>query len=611
MRMKRQKPPSGLALATIAGRALQAAAPDAAKSLAAAFLERMPAMLVPGAAPARSGLEPVSRAELRETGEDAIAEYVRRAFFHLPREEPPETKKFAVAKRASGARARESGGSVAAVRDAATTRMDRGMAVYRERSSGLLQLLHHEILLQFAPDVGIAERRAFLALHALVPKYSARIGAAQIVVHPRDPDCRGDALLALADHLNADPERVAAAPDFVSQFTRSATRRAAGAPSAAQWHLGLIGAPDAWALTRGSDAITIAILDDGVDIDHPELAPNIHRHPVPGDRRDRCGRDFTPRKRGDDPYDPRPKAFDDSDNDVRWNDIHGTACAGVAAGTGPHAYGIAPGCRLLPVKIFRACPRHRDHNGDLAMAKDSDVAAAIRYAALTAHADVLCCAWAGPDGLARALAPALRDARRDGRKGKGAIVVCATGNDTKTRIAYPARDDNAFAVGASTDADTLARYSNTGPELCVVAPSDGGRRGIVTTDVSMPGRGYNPGDDASGDDGLFCDTFGGTSSATALVAGLCGLLLSLKPAMTPDDVRAVLTSTARKIGPASAYKTNGHSNRYGYGRIDAAKAVAAALAWMPVVQAPPKKSAAKKTTAKKSAAKRPASSKKR
>jgi subtilisin family serine protease len=113
-----------------------------------------------------------------------------------------------------------------------------------------------------------------------------------------------------------------------------------------------------------------------------------------------------------------------------------------------------------------------------------------------------------------------------------------------------------------------------------VAPSNGGTRGIFTTDVSIPGRGFNPG--TAGDaKGLYCDDFGGTSSATPLVAGLCGLLLSLKPQLAPDDVRKLLIGTAKKIGPASAYKANGHSNRYGFGRIDAGKAVAAAKAWKP------------------------------
>ena len=152
--------------------------------------------------------------------------------------------------------------------------------------------------------------------------------------------------------------------------------------------------------------------------------------------------------------------------------------------------------------------------------------------------------------------------------------MCATGNiespHESTRVTYPASDPNVIAVGASTDADTFADYSKRGPQVCVVAPSSGGARSIFTTDVSTPGRGFNN----SGADSLFVSDFGGTSSATPLVAGLCGLMLSLKPDMTTDDVRAALIASARKIGPASAYKANGHSNKFGYGRIDAAKAVA-------------------------------------
>lgn len=567
----------------------------------------------PSTTPTTAMLEPVCAQELRETGEAALADYVRRTFFRLPcpaAESAPQ--------RAAGPRRRdEARESVAvaeagaawtvgetpavAMKDVATDGkgMD-GVAIYRERSSGLLQVLHHDILLQFMPTLDLAARRRFLERHDLLPKYNARLGAAQVVVSPRDPGCRGDALIAFADALNQDPQLVFAAPDFVSQFSRSARRTIADRPSDAQWHLALIGAAEAWTQTRGTHDITIAILDDGVDIDHPELSPNIHRRPVRGEKRDLYGRDFTLGPRAAGHYDPRPKAFDDASNDTLWNDIHGTACAGVAAGTGPRAYGIAPQCRLLPVKIFRALPSAVDPHGEHAMARDSDVAAAIRYAALAAGADILSCAWAGPDRLARALAPAFRDARREGRGGRGTIVVCASGNHAQKRVAYPASDDSAIAVGASTDADVLARYSNTGPELCVVAPSDGGKRAIFTTDVSIPGRGYNPGDEAKGGaDALFCNNFSGTSSATALVAGLCGLLLSLKPAMTPEDVRAVLTSTAKKIGAASAYKANGHSNRYGHGRIDAAKAVAATQAWAPPAKTPAKKKPAKPRAAPK------------
>ena len=71
--------------------------------------------------------------------------------------------------------------------------------------------------------------------------------------------------------------------------------------------------------------------------------------------------------------------------------------------------------------------------------------------------------------------------------------------------------------------------------------------------------------------------YGDAAIAAAIgigVAGLCGLLLSLKPDMTAEDVRAALIASAKKIGPGNAYKASGHSNKFGYGRIDAAKAVA-------------------------------------
>jgi subtilisin family serine protease len=144
----------------------------------------------------------------------------------------------------------------------------------------------------------------------------------------------------------------------------------------------------------------------------------------------------------------------------------------------------------------------------------------------------------------------------------------------------------------------------------VVAPSDGGDRGIFTTDVAQRGRGYNPGlATHGGRDGLYCNDFGGTSSATPLVAGLCALLLSVDPALTRDDVQRVLAETAVKIGPASAYDADGHSLQYGHGRIDAAGAVARVIGAKPAGargRTPAKVPAAKKPATKKPAAKRPA-----
>jgi subtilisin family serine protease len=292
--------------------------------------------------------------------------------------------------------------------------------------------------------------------------------------------------------------------------------------------------------------------------------------------RDLLGRDFFVPDDAADRFDPRPKRFRPPYAMMAGNDIHGTPCAGVAAGRGPKGHGLAPRCKILPVKIF--------HADDLAA--DAQVADAIRYAAL--HADVVSCSWGGPQSPDVEFA--LRDAmevRRPGRA-KGTIVVCASGNGFQpNRVGYPAADPNCIAVGASTDDDDIAAYSNGGKELWVVAPSNGGSRGIFATDVSYPGRGFNVGvAGAGGVDGLFTNDFGGTSSATPLVAGLCGLLLSVDPKLDLAAIRELLRRSAVKIGAPGSYGANGHSPRFGYGRIDAAAAVELATSGKAAKKAP-------------------------
>jgi len=471
---------------------------------------------------------------------------------------------------ASGAKPLRKGAS----RARATTRSLGGalarktISAWRDRDSGLLRLLYKEIVIRFKPGVAQKVRNAIVRESGLSVSARNPLAPDQWILSDRAGVYPGEALVRLAARMAALDEVLFATPNFVSQYRRVLPPAAPRPPSSKQWHLRIVGATRAWAATRGKRSVVVAVLDDGIDLSHPELRGNLLRRPDPDEPRDLYGRDFYLDESKADHFDPSPKRFRAPFEDMDGNDIHGTPCAGVAVGRGPKAYGLAPNCRLLPVKIF-----HADD-----FASDSRVANAIRYAAR--FADVLSCSWGGarnPD-----IEYALRDARRDGRKGRGAVVVCASGNEERRRVDYPAADPNAIAVGATTDEDGLAWYSNTGAQLCVVAPSDGGRRGIFTTDVSLAGRGYNPGIAARGGvDGLYCNDFGGTSSATPLVAGLCALLLSLQPNMTPDDVRAILIASAKKVGPASAYKANGHSNKYGYGRIDAAKAVALAKAWRP------------------------------
>lgn len=444
------------------------------------------------------------------------------------------------------------------------------ITAYMDRETQLMRILYKEIVLRFKPGASQKACKAIIDECGLTLRSRNPMIAEQMILTDSQMKYPGEQLIRLAARLSTLDEVAFAAPNFVSQFRRNAA--ASRTPSSKQWHLRMVGATKAWKITRGKRAVVIAVLDDGIDVEHPELRGNILRNPDPDEPLDLCGRDFYLPDSDGDHFNPRPKRFRAPFDLMSGNDIHGTACAGIAVGRGPHAYGLAPNCRLLPVKVF--------HADDLA--SESQVADAIRYAA--AFADVISCSWGGaksPD-----IEFALQDARRLGRKGKGTVIVCATGNDGLGRVDYPASDPNAIAVGASTDEEILASYSNRGPEVCVVAPSNGGTRAIFTTDVSTPARGFNTGNAAAGSaDGLYTNDFGGTSSATPLVAGLCGLLLSLKPKMTADDVRATLIASAKKIGPASAYKSNGHSNRYGHGRIDAAKAVAS------LTRAKPKKPA--------------------
>jgi subtilisin family serine protease len=223
----------------------------------------------------------------------------------------------------------------------------------------------------------------------------------------------------------------------------------------------------------------------------------------------------------------------------------------------------------LPVKVF--------HADDLA--SEDRVADAIVYSGL--FADILSCSWSGPNSSI--IEAALRDVAggvSDYRRGtRGTPIFFAAGNGGHDWVSYPAASDYTICVGATTDHAEIADYSNRGKEVWISAPSSGGVKGITTTDVSYPNRGFNIGDSsAGGKDGFHTNSFGGTSSATPLVAGIAALILSVRPDLTLTEVKEILKDSPDKIGPAGSYTGNpGHSVAFGYGRINASAAVEAAL----------------------------------
>jgi subtilisin family serine protease len=253
-------------------------------------------------------------------------------------------------------------------------------AAFRDKD-GAVRVVYREAVVRFEPQATPAQRKALLDKFHLEVRARNTFHRDQVIVFDPRRTYIAERMCELANELTDTPEVAFAFPNFVSEFKRMAVPT----PRAQQWHLPVVKARKAWASTLGN-GITVAVLDDGVDVDHPNLKGNIRRNPDPGERRDLCGRDLFVGEDVPEHFDPRPKLFQAPFDQYPGNDIHGTCCAGVAAATGARAkvYGSAPKAWLLPVKVF-----HADE-----LATESRVADAIRYA--TRFADILSCSWRGP-----------------------------------------------------------------------------------------------------------------------------------------------------------------------------------------------------------------------
>lgn len=217
---------------------------------------------------------------------------------------------------------------------------------------------------------------------------------------------------------------------------------------------------------------------------------------------------------------------------------HGTHVGGIAAAITDNATGVAgmaPSARILAVRVL-------DANGSGYM---SNVAKGVIYSA-DKGARVINLSLGGSSG-STALLDAVNYA-----VAKGAIVACAAGNDGTSSLSYPARYDGCTSVAATDSSDVKASFSNWGSGLDLSAPGVG----ILST---VRGGGYQ--------------SWSGTSMATPIVSGLAALLYS--QGLDRSSVLSKMTSTATDLG-ASGYDTT-----YGYGRIDAAAAVAASVGTTP------------------------------
>jgi len=264
---------------------------------------------------------------------------------------------------------------------------------------------------------------------------------------------------------------------------------------------------------------------------------------------------------------------------------HGTACAGVACANGRFgASGVAPGARLMPIRLA----------SDLGSQAEAD---AFVWAAQNG-ADVISCSWGPPDGdwtdpddpLHNLVVPlpdstrlAMDFAVNNGRNGKGCVILFAAGNgnESVSNDGY-ASYEKVIAVAACNDMGQKSAYSDFGDAVWCTFPSSHGEPsktpGIWTTDRSGT-LGYNFGHPALGDQaGHYTNGFGGTSSACPGVAGVAALILARNPNLRWDQVRDILKSCCDKIDASGgSYDADGHSPFYGYGRVNAKKAVELAM----------------------------------
>ena len=320
----------------------------------------------------------------------------------------------------------------------------------------------------------------------------------------------GTAWTALETDGRADRVRSRLASDpAVIEVRPSYLRRASTIPDDPLWATGQRPALSplrmdrAWDLARGN-GVTVAVLDSGVDFDHPDLQGRVITPGLnlltPGGARDDSG--------------------------------HGTMVAGIIAanrGNRRGIAGVAPGARILPVKVL-----DRDGIGD-----DVDIATGMAWA-VARGADIINLSLGGP-GESPLLTAAVANARA-----MGVVVVAAAGNSGNGSVEVPAAIPGVLAVSATGNAGGMAAFSSYGPEISVAAP---GVR-ITSTDLGRP----------SGSDAYSSES--GTSFAAPIVAGVAALVRSRFPGLSAEAVAARIRNTARDRGPA------GVDDAYGHGVVD-------------------------------------------
>ena len=288
-----------------------------------------------------------------------------------------------------------------------------------------------------------------------------------------------------------------------------------------QWHLNNTGqtggtldadidAVEGWQITRGSSAVVVAVLDTGIDSNHPEFQGRI----LPG-------------------FD-----FVNEDSDPEADHPHGPQVSGILAANADNAFGVAGvdhRAKILPVKVLNS-----QNSGTTA-----DLVQGLLFAAAQgAHV-------VNMSLINYPLTSALNDALQVARDAGAILIACAgNGGIGNADVSGPGASPLTISVGATDHNDARASFSGTGQALDVVAPG-----------LGLPTVLFNSSQNQT-------SIFSGCSAATPVVSGIVSLLLSLDLSLTHEEVYTILTQTAEDmVGPPSE-DTPGRDNFFGFGRVN-------------------------------------------
>ncbi|HVS20987.1 MAG TPA: S8 family peptidase, partial [Pyrinomonadaceae bacterium] len=376
-----------------------------------------------------------------------------------------------------------------------------------------------ELLIRFRAGVSQLEKDAVIASHGAQRK---RLLRGESAIEKLELPGADDATIATAAlQLSLNPAVEFAEPNFIiarDQLNASAPNDPRFSEQWALSNVGQnggqygsdIGVTRAWQTTTGSPGVSIAVIDSGIDFTHPDLINNEWTNPLPLNG------------------DPHGWDFVTDTADIKDEQGHGTAIAGIIAAQGNNATGVSGVMWRASLMSLRVLDN--TGAGDVANAVE-----AIDYAVLHG-AQVINLSW-GTSAQSIALKDAIQRAIRG-----GAVVVCSAGNsgqDLEAVPYYPASYglQDLIAVAGTDNFDRLASWSNWGAsKVTVAAPGTD----ILTT---QKGGGYW--------------NVSGTSASSPLVSGIVGLMKSTNPALNPHSVAKALSDGARQVISLSGKVSSG------------------------------------------------------